>query len=214
MSDAPNVDHLDNSKRTILDKYVVSVHNLRMLVKSKYAIDAVEFDAYLFHHIFAKYNTTKHDGEHGSRCAPLSPSKGHLRSYGEFVAHSVWLHRRQYCAVMMAITICILLVNYKLEATNFFMRNIQTMIYPGMRAWRLATLPLIQTFPSLTQLYDETCLLGNPWFQVIDLPCQPCERVHGVLDMTGAMHLGQYFDTSAPYFVKVHMNFYEYSISI
>lgn len=204
-SDAQTVECTQSSKQLAIDKYLTSVQKLQTLVQAKYAISAGEFDEYLLQKFFAKYER--------NRQRPQTRCVGHLRSYGEFVAHSIWQRRRLYGAVVIAITICILLVNYKLEASNFFMRNIQTMIYPGMRTWRLATLPLIQAFPSLTQFYDETCLVANPLFQVVDLQCQPCERVAAVIDMTAAANMGQYFDVAAPYFVKVSANRYD-SISL
>lgn len=61
------------------------------------------------------------------------------------------------CARYIAwLAICVILVNYRIELTKLFMRNIQMYIYPGMRFWRLLTLPIIQQFPELSDLYDET----------------------------------------------------------
>lgn len=61
------------------------------------------------------------------------------------------------CARYLAwLAICLILVNYRNELTKLFMRNIQMYIHPGMRFWRMLTLPVIQQFPELTHLYDET----------------------------------------------------------
>lgn len=61
------------------------------------------------------------------------------------------------CARYLAwLAICLILVNYRIELSKLFMRNIQMYIHPGMRFWRMLTLPVIQQFPELTYLYDET----------------------------------------------------------
>lgn len=61
------------------------------------------------------------------------------------------------CARYFAwLAICLILVNYRIELTKLFMRNVQMYIHPGMRFWRMLTLPVIQQFPELTYLYDET----------------------------------------------------------
>lgn len=61
------------------------------------------------------------------------------------------------CARYLAwLAICLILVNYRIEFTKLFMRNIQMYIYPGMKFWRMLTLPVIQQFPELSDLYDET----------------------------------------------------------
>lgn len=57
---------------------------------------------------------------------------------------------------LTCLAICLILVNYRIELTKLFMRNIQMYIYPGMRFWRIVTLPVIEQFPELTYLYDET----------------------------------------------------------
>lgn len=206
MSDAQLVDRRQ-TKQAIIDKYITSVQKLRLLVQAKYAISAIDFDEYLYHNFFEEYLENGQQEPRQQRQSRISPQKDNLRSYGEFVANSVWMNRRQYCAIMIVVAICILLVNYKLEASNFFMRNIQNMIYPGMRAWRILTLPLIQTFPSLTQFYDETCLISNPLFQVDNLNCRPCERTTNVLDLTRSANMNHYLDSSTPYVIKVRSPF-------
>ncbi|XP_055684718.1 uncharacterized protein LOC129790905 [Lutzomyia longipalpis] len=75
-------------------------------------------------------------------------------------------------------------LSYKHEAYSLFLRRIQTHIYPGMKLWRKLTLPIITQYPTLTDFYDEACLLGNPLFQVADLDCTPCSEAANVLDFT------------------------------
>lgn len=99
------------------------------------------------------------------------------------------------------IMLIILLVIYKQhETSNLFMRNIQNYIYPGMKYWRKITMPVIKTFPELTQFYDETCLMQNPLFQVQQLDCTPCMNIINVLDLTD-----NYVENagSVPYIFKV-----------
>lgn len=185
-----------NSKADIIANYVKSVQQLKRFVQNKYDVSSIEFDDYLYQQFFNKYKMQISQSHRIAR-------KGGFRSYGGFVATSIWANKRQYCYFIIGVTLIILLVNYQAEASHFFMRHIQTMIYPGMRAWRILTLPIIETFPWLTQLYDETCLVSNPLFQVADLDCKPCSSVVSVLDLTSSSFMGQYLDGSAPYFVKV-----------
>ncbi|KAL0268179.1 UNVERIFIED_CONTAM: hypothetical protein PYX00_010220 [Menopon gallinae] len=76
------------------------------------------------------------------------------------------------------------LLSYHKPTHNFVERNIQEVIYPFMKMYRLLTLPLIGLFPSLSELYDELCLVENPYFQVSNMDCWPCENVRFVLNIT------------------------------
>lgn len=208
--DDNNIVHIDFSKlktkSEIIHHYVRSIQKLETIAQTKYNVKPIEFADYLYHNFFEKYQTVAMEKlwnvQRQHQQNRKSP-KNNFRSYIEFVANSIWTNRRQYLGFAIAFAIVICLVNYKTEASNLFMRNIQTWIYPGMRAWRLFTLPIIETFPSLTQFYDETCLIGNPFFQVANLNCKPCSRIVSVLDLTLASNMGQYLENNSPYFIKV-----------
>lgn len=51
-------------------------------------------------------------------------------------------------------------------------------------------------------LYDESCLLENPFFYVSGMECWPCENVHSVMDLTGFSNHSLY-QSGVPYIVKV-----------
>lgn len=132
---------------------------------------------------------------HSDRCSKKrynnSDSSSQLRRYARYLA---WL------------AICLVLVNYRIELTKLFMRNIQMYIYPGMKVWRMFTLPVIQQFPQLTEFYDETCLVANPLFRVTNLDCTPCADVINVVDLsiaaaTTPSHFGYLGDNNIPHII-------------
>ncbi|KAJ0179474.1 hypothetical protein K1T71_005186 [Dendrolimus kikuchii] len=61
--------------------------------------------------------------------------------------------------------------------------NIQDYIYPGLKLLRRLCLPIISLFPSLTEYYQETCLVQNPFFTVVDMDCWPCSTVYDVKEI-------------------------------
>ncbi|KAK9304317.1 hypothetical protein QLX08_004302 [Tetragonisca angustula] len=59
------------------------------------------------------------------------------------------------------------------------------------------------------KLYDEWCILENPYFHVNDMDCWPCSVVHFIPDLTGH-HISRSFNVGIPYiktenFSDVHM---------
>lgn len=52
------------------------------------------------------------------------------------------------------------------------------------------------------ELYDETCLVENPYFYVSDMECWPCENVNTVIDLTGFDNHSLY-QSGIPYVVQV-----------
>ena len=49
-----------------------------------------------------------------------------------------------------------------------------------------------------SELYDEWCLIENPYFYVNDMDCWPCTVVHSVLDLTGH-NISRSFNIGIPY---------------
>lgn len=47
-------------------------------------------------------------------------------------------------------------------------------------------------------MYDEWCLIENPYFYVNDMDCWPCTVVHSVLDLTGH-NISRSFNVGIPY---------------
>lgn len=126
------------------------------------------------------------------------------------------LRRYLFTSLVFVIVGAIILGHYKSAATNLFMSYIQTIIYPGMSVWRQITAPIVAIIPGLSQLYDETCLLSNPFFQINDMDCRPCADVVNILDLTnvtsGADHkpaaaapqaVPYMFQTTAPMVVNL-----------
>lgn len=101
--------------------------------------------------------------------------------------------------VILVVGICYGLSFHK-PTHNFVERNIQEAIYPFMKWYRRVTLPMVEWFPSLTELYDESCLVENPYFQVSDMDCWPCENVRFVLNLTDSNFN---YHEGLPYIVKI-----------
>ncbi|XP_022187861.1 uncharacterized protein LOC111046589 [Nilaparvata lugens] len=91
---------------------------------------------------------------------------------------------------------------HKKTLQNVVERNVQEMIYPGMKVFRKMMLPLVRTFPSLSAWYDETCLVGNPYFQVSDMDCWPCSSTRSVLNLTGGQLSSDQYHSGIPFIFK------------
>ncbi|KAI1280883.1 hypothetical protein HDE_13409 [Halotydeus destructor] len=73
------------------------------------------------------------------------------------------------------------------------LRYSQDLIYPIMRQVRLSTIPLLKTFPGLTEYYEEECLISNPFYQNPELDCWPCTGVKIILELTGSKEISAAF---------------------
>ncbi|XP_044729542.1 uncharacterized protein LOC123292893 [Chrysoperla carnea] len=87
---------------------------------------------------------------------------------------------------------------------SLVMRNVQGFIYPGLKILRLLSVPIISAYPSLSELYDESCLVQNPYFIVPDMDCYPCENVYSVIDLTGFTNISLY-QSGIPYIIKTDL---------
>lgn len=138
----------------------------------------------------------------------LSQSQNYLhfdQQTAEFIfkttVRQLWLIRR-YLLLAACIGLIIMVGLNSTFINGFFMKNIQTFIYPGMSMWRKFTLPMLAIWPEVTQFYDETCLVPNPVFRVKDFDCDPCQRVASVLDLTDMPDLRTAMPV--PYIYKVN----------
>uniref|UniRef100_A0A1B6CT62 Cupin-like domain-containing protein n=1 Tax=Clastoptera arizonana TaxID=38151 RepID=A0A1B6CT62_9HEMI len=120
---------------------------------------------------------------------------------------------QRFRITLFAIAIIVLLSIYLILQTssftslrksinNYVERNVQEIIYPGMKLFRKLMLPIIITFPSLTAWYDETCLVLNPYFQVSDMDCWPCENVRSILNLTGSNIEREEYHSGIPFIYK------------
>lgn len=186
------------SKDKVLHSYLDQLSALSAYAERNYAIEPNEFFELLYEEIepvllgnkSQRYrHTYAHSHKSLNKCRQAQPN-----------AINYVYKRLKRCAVYVGfVCVLIALVNCHTDISRLFMRNIQTFIYPGMRYWRKLTLPIIRELPQLTNLYDESCLLSNPFFQVAELDCAPCTNVINIVDLTG--YLG-HFDNSIPHVIR------------
>lgn len=163
------------SRQQLLQRYTSAVRQLRRLADVNYGVRPLSFDNYVIFQYFQQrssqplYNTS-------------TPLMAYLRL--EVLHHLLDRRRKILCWLFYLTLISLCVVAYRYETTSsnggHNGRMVQSLVYPGMRMWRRMTMPLIQRFPRLTELYDESCLMGNPFFQVEDLSCSPCANVDSV----------------------------------
>ncbi|KAL7744458.1 hypothetical protein ACLKA6_001837 [Drosophila palustris] len=161
------------SRQQLLQRYTSAMRQLRRLAEANYGVRPLSFDNYVIFQYFQQrsqaplYNTT-------------TPLMAYLKL--EVLHHLLDRRRKILCWLFYLTLMTLCVVAYRYETTNGAnnARMVQSLMYPGMRMWRRMTMPLIQRFPRLTELYDESCLMGNPFFQVEDLSCGPCASVESV----------------------------------
>jgi hypothetical protein len=72
-----------------------------------------------------------------------------------------------------------------------------------MRSLRLLSLPIVRSYPALTNFYEESCLISNPFFTVDNIDCWPCENVRHIPDLTGFSNFSTFYHHSGiPFVVK------------
>lgn len=176
------------TKNESLAKYVRHVTQIKKQANSN-SVTGVEFDNFLF---IRYLNETDRNTLYSTKIK-------------QFLCLLVRKKRKLLSYICIVCTI-LCLVAYRNETSNLFMKNIQNYIYPLMSTWRLLTLPIIKVFPGLTELYDESCLVSNPFFQVKDLDCRPCAGVVNVLDLSSVPHNTE----NVPHIFKVRFEFYQH----
>ncbi|XP_046978736.1 uncharacterized protein LOC124544300 [Vanessa cardui] len=95
------------------------------------------------------------------------------------------LNRRQsffkkYKFLIMFVIIIIFAIYHFKSIYSYIICNIQEYIYPGLRLLRKISIPFLSLFPAVTDLYQETCLIQNPFFTVVDMDCWPCSTVNNI----------------------------------
>ncbi|XP_075212572.1 uncharacterized protein LOC142319315 isoform X2 [Lycorma delicatula] len=116
-----------------------------------------------------------------------------------FCLQSMW---RVLLSSLFLVLVLSSLIIYKKSVQNIIERNVQEIIYPGMKLFRKLMLPVIKTFPSLTEWYDENCLVRNPYFQISDMDCWPCSSVRSVLNLTGSDLSSDQYHSGIPFIYK------------
>ncbi|XP_058054813.1 uncharacterized protein LOC131206315 [Anopheles bellator] len=154
-------------KNEIIRKYVENLNRLRELAARQGQISEGEFNNYLIRHYFHNNNIINYIfDKHTSR----------------ILLKTVIERKKKIINFIFLLLTVFVVFSYKHEVSTVVLRHIQTFIYPGMRFWRKATVPIITSYPALSEYYDESCLLTNPYFQVENLNCDPCADVTNVLD--------------------------------
>lgn len=188
------------TKDELINSYINQLEELKSTLERNYGIKSKEFHDVLYCELSSKH-----------RAPPISNAinkkQKHKRNASYYYQTQDVCNKKRFTNVfrtqLFIIIFAILLVTYyNVEFTKLFMRNIQTFIYPGMRVWRIFTLPIIRTFPELSNFYDETCLVSNPFFRVNDLDCSPCADIVNVVDLSDATTHLNYLDNNIPHIVK------------
>ncbi|KAM7347587.1 uncharacterized protein ACRADG_007136 isoform 1-T2 [Cochliomyia hominivorax] len=176
-----------NTRHQVLAKYTTALKQLRSLAERSYDLRPFTFDNFILYQYFQNHGSNLTE----SALSGSSETSGYLNfSPITFLKIELLNHildrRRQimyWLFYLLLAGLCIFVYSHE-TPSSVAERSVRSLVYPGMRIWRRMTLPLIERFPRLTELYDESCLMGNPFFQVDDMSCSPCSNVNSVIDLT------------------------------
>lgn len=175
-----------NTRHQVLAKYGTTLKQLRSFAERSYELRPFVFDNFVLYEYFQHRSSNLTESAAGS-----SEATGYMNfSPMSFIKIELLNHildrRRQilyWLFYLLLAVLCIFVYRHE-SSSSVAERSVRSMVYPSMRMWRRLTLPLIERFPRLTELYDESCLMGNPFFQVDDVSCSPCSHVNSVIDLT------------------------------
>ncbi|KAL5273195.1 hypothetical protein ACFFRR_000140 [Megaselia abdita] len=172
-----DVNFTNLNKKEVINKYLENLKILRCFAEQ--SLSPFSFNNYI---VFT-YFDSRNNGQppEVSSAEPIQQGSSLLTAE---LLKQILDRRRKIFLWIFYLSVGFLCISYKNEASSIVLRNIQTIFYPGMKLWRKLTLPVIEKFPGLTELYDQSCLLMNPFFQVENLNCDPCSNVVNVLDLT------------------------------
>lgn len=176
-----------NTRHQILSKYSTALKQMRSFAEKSYELRPFVFDNFVLFQYFQNRNdniterssAVSNEGEGYFNFSPMIFLKVELLNH-------IMDRKRQILYWLLYLVLgalCIFVYRHE-TSVSVAERSVRSMVYPGMRMWRRMTLPLIERFPRLTELYDESCLMGNPFFQVDDKSCLHCSHVNSVLDLT------------------------------
>ncbi|XP_050300014.1 uncharacterized protein LOC126738633 [Anthonomus grandis grandis] len=103
-------------------------------------------------------------------------------------SHDQKNHKIVKCSLLLLLPLSLfiyILLNVHTPTSSLVLRNVQGLTYPALKIVRIISVPIIKLFPSFTSLYDESCLVENPYFYLTDMDCWPCENIHSLLNLTG-----------------------------
>lgn len=175
-----------NNRNQILQKYSTAFRQLRTFAELNYNVRSFYFENFVLSNYFQASDQVEQQTSNSETSANARESRLLAHFKLELLQHILNRRRQIILWLFYVLLLCTCVIVYRGTGnTTNLISGEQTMQYvnPGMRLWRRMTLPLIQRFPRLTELYDESCLMENPFFQ-LDLPCEPCAGVERVLELT------------------------------
>ncbi|XP_026669084.1 uncharacterized protein LOC108624689 [Ceratina calcarata] len=124
--------------------------------------------------------------------------------------NSYWIKYMLFASFLMFLCLFVGIGYDRKYLMTTVQRNLQNFIYPGLKLWRILALSVIHNYPSLSELYDEWCLIENPLFYVNEMDCGPCSIVNFVPDLMNHS-ISRSFDPGIPYcktedFTELQMN--------
>ncbi|XP_058978102.1 uncharacterized protein LOC101889598 [Musca domestica] len=190
-----NYGPLHTNRHQVLAKYSTALRQLRAFAEKHYEVRPFVFDNFVLFQYFQQSSSDSNNESSGGSGSEERASRVGIMGFSpmnylkmELLNHILDRKRQilYYIFFLILALLCFFVYRHEVASSE---RNMQSsIVYPGMRIWRRMTLPLIQRFPRLTELYDESCLMGNPFFQVMDdLSCSTCAHVDGVIDLTNTM---------------------------
>ncbi|XP_004525859.1 uncharacterized protein LOC101448451 [Ceratitis capitata] len=189
---AANGDPAMQTRQVVLQKYIIALRHFRCIAEKSFHVRPLYFDNYLLWQYFQQRSTIEVENELNIRNYSTPSSLAFLKLE---VLSQILDRRRQilyWLFYLILVSLCVFAYKHRCDSlssdttsSSSTGHGVHSFVYPSMRIWRRITLPLIQRFPRLTELYDESCLMQNPFFQGVDaLSCDPCSNVQSVLDLT------------------------------
>ncbi|XP_053949985.1 uncharacterized protein LOC128858073 [Anastrepha ludens] len=180
------------TRHIVLQKYVNALRHFRNLSENSFQIRPFYFDNYVLWQYFQQQSSLETDRDLDIRNYSTPSSLAFLKLE---LLSQILDRRRQilyWLFYLMLLSLCVFAYRHRNDSlyTEASLsapgeQSVHSFVYPSMRMWRRITLPLLQRFPRLTELYDESCLMQNPFFQGVNaLNCDPCSNVESVLDLT------------------------------
>uniref|UniRef100_T1JEX5 Uncharacterized protein n=1 Tax=Strigamia maritima TaxID=126957 RepID=T1JEX5_STRMM len=102
--------------------------------------------------------------------------------------------------ILLFTSLIYFLVSCHNPTKRFFSKYVQGLIYPFMRLLRICTLPIHDVFHT-SHLYQESCLITNPFYKEPELDCWPCQQINFVMDLSGFQNLTSSYSHSGIPFV-------------
>lgn len=93
-------------------------------------------------------------------------NKTHITLKGRICRVSVQLIK--YCLILIvcALTVYVIL-NVHQPTSSIVLRNVQGLIYPGLKVWRFLSVPFVRAFPSLTSKFSVFIIYFTFMFKII-----------------------------------------------